>query len=117
MVGHKNYHLSINEDFHIFNFQVTYIVYWRSHFGNEIPINSLFTMWNWTYVLDIGPWSWGAPIMAFVDYTAFKNARTIFFEVGQGGQRFAVGFYNIYGVARELQVVGSGPNPVKGPLP
>lgn len=55
--------------------------------------------------------------MAFVDYTAFKNARTIFFEVGQGGQRFAVGFYNIYGVARELQVVGSGPNPVKGPLP
>ena len=30
------------------------------------------------YILDFGPWTWGALNMGFVDYMAVKNARTIF---------------------------------------
>ena len=45
--------------FRIFNFQVNYILYWQFHFGNKIPLSYLFTKWQWTYILDFGPWSFG----------------------------------------------------------
>ena len=50
IVSHKNYNLSGSEGFcNIFDFQVDYMLYWRFHFGNEIPINCLFIQWNWPY--------------------------------------------------------------------
>ena len=45
MVSDKNYNLNANEG--PFDFQVSYMIYWRFHFKNEIPINCLFTLWKW----------------------------------------------------------------------
>ena len=49
------------------------------HFKNASPINYLFTKWEWTYILDFGPWNWSALNMGFVNTMTFNNRRTTFF--------------------------------------
>ena len=60
------------------------MLYWRTHFRNEILVNRLFIKWKWTYILDFGPWRWGALNMGFVNKTTFKNARATFFSKQMG---------------------------------
>ena len=62
MESHKNYNLNANEGFVIFLLP-RYLLYWRFHFEKEIPT----TRWEWTYILDFGPWKWSALNMGYMD--------------------------------------------------
>ena len=68
----------------IFEFQVTYMLYWPFDFENEIPVNRLFTRWRWTWIFEFGPWRWSALNMGFVGLVAFKNARAMVFWKSDG---------------------------------
>ena len=68
----------------IFDFQVNYMLYWRFHFKNEIPINHLFTQWRWTYILDFGPWKWSALNMKFVVKRPSRMQGQYFFRSWMG---------------------------------
>ncbi len=72
--------------FHISYFEVVYMLYRRFCFGNEIPINCLFTKWKWTFILDFAPWSWGTLTMSFVDKATFMTRGTCFFFLSWMGR-------------------------------
>ena len=55
-------------------------------------INCLFTNWKCTYILDFRPKRWSALNMGFVIKRPSRMQGHCFFEVGQGGQQFSVGF-------------------------
>ena len=89
--GNKNHNLNASEGFIIFcNFQIIYMLYWRFHFENEIPVNWWFAQWKWTYILDFGPWRWSALNMGFVDKWHLRMQGQWFFQIRAGGQQFSI---------------------------
>jgi hypothetical protein len=46
MASHKNHDLNVMKVGNVFDFQVIYMLYWRFHFENDVPINCLFTQRN-----------------------------------------------------------------------
>ena len=64
------------------------MLYGQFHFEHESPVNYVFTNWKWTYILDFGPWSWGALNMEFMNKAAFKNARATSFWSRSGQAMF-----------------------------
>ena len=104
MASHKNYNLGVSEGsvifftpyLYIFN---NYMLYWRFHFDNKIPVNCLFTQWKWTCILDFGPWRWSALNKGFVDKWPSRMQGQWFLWSRAGGQQFLVRFkkFRFYG--------------------
>ena len=54
------------------------MLYWWFHFENETPIHCLFTQWEWTYILDFGPWRWSALSMGYMDKRGIQECKDNF---------------------------------------
>ena len=55
-----------------------------------IPVDCIFAQWKWAYILEFGPWRWGALNVGFVDKWPSRMQGQWFNRSQTSGQQFSV---------------------------
>ena len=63
------------------------MLYWPFYFKNWIPVNCIFSLCKWTYILDLGPWRWIAFNMGHMDKWPSRMQGQFYFSKSGGAGR------------------------------